>query len=120
MTTQWWILLWQDERRLRRPLLIIGIGLVACWFYLIAYIFAHPAAKGSDGFEIIAVIPATLIALCLSLPALLLLISNKTVRISLLVMIAAIVLNAWLLIDLGWNSGLVQEWRKRTWWKLCW
>ena len=120
MTAAWVKSLWRDDRRLRRRLLVIDVGLFAFWPYLVAFIFAHPAAKGSDGFEVIAVVPATLIALCLSVPALLLSISNRTLRFGVWVTLAAAVTNACFFIDLRWNCGLVREWQCSTIWTLGW
>lgn len=118
--TLWLKTLWRDNRRLRRLLVIVDAGLIAFWPYLIAFIIAHPAAKGSDGFEIISVIPATLIVLCLSLPALLLLLSDRTIRTGAAVTLAAIVTNVLFFSDLRWNSGLIREWHCSTVWTLCW
>ena len=84
--------------------------MIAFWPYLIAFIIGHPAAKGSDGFEIVAVVQATLVALGLSLPAVLLLVSNRTLRIVAMVTLAAIVANVLFYADVRWNSGLVREW----------
>ena len=84
MTIEWlkslWQDIWKDNGRLRRLLLVIDVGLIAFWVYSVIYINDHPAEQHSDGFEILAAVPMTLIALCLSLPALLLLIWNRTLE----------------------------------------
>ncbi|HKG84649.1 MAG TPA: hypothetical protein VKB16_16055 [Beijerinckiaceae bacterium] len=120
MTIEWIKSLWEDGRRLRRLLLLVDVGLIAFWPYLIAWVIAHPAEKGSDGFEVFAVIPVTLIALFLSLPALLLLVSNRTLRIGAWVTLAAIATNILFFSNLRSNSLLVREWHCRTFWTLCW
>ena len=106
MTTRWLKLLWQDHKRLRRCLLIGDFGLIAFWLYSVEYIIHHPAEKGSDGFEIFLAVPMTLIVLFLSLPALLLLISNRTIQISAPVTLAALVAKVLVGSDVLWNSGL--------------
>ncbi|GJE58838.1 hypothetical protein [Methylobacterium trifolii] len=106
MTTLWLKSLWQDDRRLRHLLLVVDIGLLIFWFYAVEYIIHHPAAKGSDGFEIFLAVPMTLIVLCLSLPALLLLISNRTLKFGPPITLAAIVANVLIGSDVLWNSGL--------------
>jgi len=65
-------------------------------------------------------IPATLIAIFLSLPALLLLVSNRTLRIGAWVTLAAIATNILFFSDLRSNSLLVREWHCGTFWTLCW
>jgi O-antigen ligase len=119
MTIEWLKSLWQDNRRLRRLLLVIDVGLVAFWVYSVIYISDHPAEQHSDGFEILAAIPMTLIALCLSLPALLLLIWNRTLRTSALVTLAAIAMNVWYWSSVLRFAGLGREWQCVTFWELC-
>ena len=98
---------WQeDDGRLRRTLLVVDLGLIAFWVYSVAYILEHPAARGSDGFEFLLAIPVTLIAVFLSLPALLLLISNQTLRVGACVTLIAIVANGLIGSNVLWNSGL--------------
>ena len=106
MAGLWLKSLWRDDRRLRHRLLIIEFCLFAFWFYSVAYIFNHPAAKGSDGFEVFLIVPMTGIAMFLSLPALLLLISNRTLRTSAGVALAAIIANVLIGSNVLWNSGL--------------
>lgn len=105
---------WQENRRLRRFLLIIDVGLIAFWVYSVEYIFHHPAEKGSDGFEIFLVVPMTLIALVFSLPALLLLISNRTLKFAPPVTLSAVVINILFGSEVLWNSGL----RRGNFWPL--
>ena len=123
MTIEWlkslWQDIWQDNGRLRRLLLVIDVGLIAFWVYSVIYISDHPAEQHSDGFEILAAIPMTLIALCLSLPALVLLIWNRTLRISALVTLAAIAMNVWYWSSVLRFAGLGREWQCVTFWEFC-
>jgi len=119
MTIEWLKSLWQDNRRLRLLLLVIDVGLIAFWVYSVIYISDHPAEQHSDGFEILAAVPMTGIALCLSLPALLLLIWNRTLRTSALVTLAAIVMNVWYWSIVLRLAGLGREWQCVTFWELC-
>lgn len=97
---------WHDDRRLRRLLLVVDAGLIYFWVYSVVYVFEHPAEKGSDGFEVFLAVPMTLIALCLSFPAQLLVVWNRTLRISAWISAAAIVANTVIGGDVLWNSGL--------------
>jgi hypothetical protein len=101
--------LWKDDRRRRRPLLIVNGGLVAFWIYSAEYVIHHPAAKGSDGFEVFMVIPVTFIAVFLTLPAVFLLISRRTIKLSAPVTLMAIVMNVLCGGDILWNSGLTRD-----------
>ena len=97
---------WRDDGLLRRALLGVDLGLIGFWIYSVAYIIHHPAAKGSDGFEIVLVVPMTLIALFGSLPALLLLIGRRTLRPGAYVTLVAIAFNGVVGTSVLWNSGL--------------
>jgi O-antigen ligase len=123
MTIEWlkslWQDIWKDNGRLRRLLLVIDVGLIAFWVYSVIYINDHPAEQHSDGFEILAAVPMTLIALCLSLPALLLLIWNRTLRASALVTLAAIAMNVWYWSSVLRFAGLGREWQCATFWEFC-
>lgn len=106
MSALWLTSLWRDDRRLRRRLLIIDGFLFAFWFYSCAYILDHPAERGSDGFEVLLMIPMTGIAIVLSLPATLLLISKRTLRVGAAVTLVAIVADVLIGPNVLWNSGL--------------
>lgn len=97
---------WRDDRRLRRVLLVVDLGLVAFWVYSVEYILHHPAARGSDGFEVFLVVPMTGVVLFLSLPALLLVISNRTLRVGPWVTAMAVLANVFVGVGVLWNSGL--------------
>lgn len=97
---------WDDDRRLRRLLLVVDLGLIAFWLYSVEYILHHPAAKGSDGFEVFLVVPMTAIALLFSLPALLLAIPRRTLRASTWVTAMALLMNVFAGTSVLWNSGL--------------
>ena len=102
--------LWRDDRRFRLTLLVVDAGLIAFWVYSVIYIMDHPAEKGSDGFEILAAVPMTGIALFLSFPALLLLIWKRTLRIGAWVTLAAIVMNVWCWTYILLYAGLGRYW----------
>jgi len=111
--------IWRDDRRLRRLLLIIDLGLLAFWFYSVIYIIDHPAEKHSDGFEILAAIPMTGIALFLSLPALLLLIWRRTLRIGALFTLAALLTNILCWVSVLNGAGLGRHWQCVAFLELC-
>ena len=114
MTTEKRKWFWQEDRRLRRFLLIVDVGLIAFWVYSVEYIIHHPVEKGSDGFEIFLAVPMTVIALCLNFPALLLLISNRTLKFAPPITLAAVVANVLFGSEILWNSGL----RRGAFWPL--